>query len=360
VKRARKAAANAARVRDGTEQPVPFAALPRAIAERVARTGAAGARPGRKRAAPPSKGGGKRPRRDSRSRSSSAARDTDSGVDAHASGGMNARDAEASREPKSRMTIASLVGGDAEAAARVAAIWHAAVDADACHVCGAGASDRWGDDDEIVFCDGCDVQVHLSCYGLKRVPKGKWLCQGCEDGVHPGDVAAGEVGTCALCPQPGGALAVLDPPSHWDVAWETPGTHAHVSCASCLPEVFVWKDVPGRETRGAVVDMSFVKAPRINLSCSLCKQEGACTQCAMRKCFATFHPLCARGAGFATERHASQDGRHLWFCRRTRASAGGRRDARRRGWAFPERRRQARQAVVQEEGVQEVSHETEG
>jgi SWI/SNF-related matrix-associated actin-dependent regulator of chromatin subfamily A member 5 len=228
---------------------------------------------------------------------------------------MNERDAEASREPKSRMTIASLVGGDAEAAARVAAIWHAAVDADACHVCGAGASDRWGDDDEIVFCDGCDVQVHLSCYGLKRVPKGKWLCQGCEDGVHPGDVAAGEVGTCALCPQPGGALAVLDPPSHWDVAWETPGTHAHVSCASCLPEVFVWKDVPGRETRGAVVDMSFVKAPRINLSCSLCKQEGACTQCAMRKCFATFHPLCARGAGFATERHASQDGRHLWFCR---------------------------------------------
>jgi hypothetical protein len=79
--------------------------------------------------------------------------------------------------------------------------------------------------------------------------------------------------------------------------------------------VFVWKDVPGRETRGAVVDMSFVKAPRINLTCSLCAQEGACTQCAMRKCFATFHPLCARGAGFATERHLSQDGRHLWFCR---------------------------------------------
>jgi hypothetical protein len=24
--------------------------------------------------------------------------------------------------------------------------------------------------------------------------------------------------------------------------------------------------------------------------------------------------LCARGAGFETERHATQDGRHLWFC----------------------------------------------
>ena len=194
-------------------------------------------------------------------------------------------------------------------------------------MCGEGASDRWGEDDEIVFCDGCDVQVHLSCYGLKRVPKGKWLCQGCADGVAPGDANAGEVGTCALCPQPGGALAALDPPSHWDVAWETPGTHAHVSCASCLPEVFVWKDVPGRETRGAVIDMSFVKAQRINLTCSLCKQEGACTQCAMKKCFATFHPLCARGAGFATERHATQDGRHLWFCE---THSGERWSARRR------------------------------
>ena len=333
VKRAMKAATSAARVRDGTEPPVPFAALPRAIAERVARTGAAGARPGRKRAAPPSKGGEKRRGRDSRSRSSSAiAPDADAEMDAFATGEARVEApcveaAEASHAPKPRMTIHALARGDAEAAARVAAIWHAAVDADACHVCGEGASDRWGEDDEIVFCDGCDVQVHLSCYGLKRVPKGKWLCQGCADGVAPGDANAGEVGTCALCPQPGGALAALDPPSHWDVAWETPGTHAHVSCASCLPEVFVWKDVPGRETRGAVIDMSFVKAQRINLTCSLCKQEGACTQCAMKKCFATFHPLCARGAGFATERHATQDGRHLWFCE---THSGERWSARRR------------------------------
>ena len=333
VRRAAKAAASAARVRDGTEPPVPFAALPRSIAERVARTGAAGAKAqGRKRAATnASRGGGKRlrdgdSRRDSRSRSSSAlpgcdvfgAKDPGLEIDAFASADTRTEAlgvAEASQGPKPRMKISSLVRGDAEAAAKVAAIWHAAVDADACHVCGEGASDRWGEDDEIVFCDGCDVQVHLSCYGLKNVPKGKWLCQGCADGVVPGDAAAGEVGTCALCPQPGGALAALDPPSHWDVAWETPGTHAHVSCASCLPEVFVWKDVPGRETRGAVIDMSFVKSQRINLTCSLCKQEGACTQCAMKKCFATFHPLCARGAGFKSERHATQDGRQLWFCK---------------------------------------------
>ena len=85
---------------------------------------------------------------------------------------------------------------------------------------------------------------------------------------------------CALCPQPGGALARLDPPSAWDVAWESPGTHAHLACADCL-EVFVIKDAPGREGKPPLIDMSFVKAARINLRCSLCGQEGACAQCAI-------------------------------------------------------------------------------
>ena len=89
---------------------------------------------------------------------------------------------------------------------------------------------------------------------------------------------------------------------------------AHLACADCLPEVFVIKDAPGREGKPPLIDMSFVKAARINLRCSLCGQEGACTQCAMRKCFASFHPLCARAAGFAWERHA-QDGRPVMFCK---------------------------------------------
>jgi hypothetical protein len=42
---------------------------------------------------------------------------------------------------------------------------------DSCHVCGEEAPDHWKPDDEIVFCDGCDIQVHLSCYGLSKVPK---------------------------------------------------------------------------------------------------------------------------------------------------------------------------------------------
>ena len=213
------------------------------------------------------------------------------------------------RPPRPRMDLA----GDPAARER-AALWKRASSLDACHVCGEGAPDHWREDDEIIFCDGCDVQVHLSCYGLTKVPEGEWRCVGCEDGVDAGEADEGEFGVCALCPQPGGALARLDPPSAWDVAWESPGTHAHLACADCLPEVFVIKDAPGREGKPPLIDMSFVKAARINLRCSLCGQEGACTQCAMRKCFASFHPLCARAAGFACERHA-QDGRPVMFCK---------------------------------------------
>ena len=82
---------------------------------------------------------------------------------------MHERDGkEASREPVPH-DDRPLVRGDAEAAA-AAAICTPWTSTRATG--GAGASDRWGDDDEIVFCDGCDVQVHPSCYGLAR-PEGQ-------------------------------------------------------------------------------------------------------------------------------------------------------------------------------------------
>ena len=54
----------------------------------------------------------------------------------------------------------------------------AAVGRDACHVCGEGASDCWGEDDDHPR-HGATCR-HRSCYGLKA-SRGKWLCQGCAD-----------------------------------------------------------------------------------------------------------------------------------------------------------------------------------
>lgn len=33
----------------------------------------------------------------------------------------------------------------------------------------------------MLMCDGCDLEIHLSCAGLENVPEGDWLCQNCMD-----------------------------------------------------------------------------------------------------------------------------------------------------------------------------------
>jgi hypothetical protein len=40
-----------------------------------------------------------------------------------------------------------------------------------CNICLSG---EVFEDDEIVFCDICNVPVHQTCYGVDIVPKGKW------------------------------------------------------------------------------------------------------------------------------------------------------------------------------------------
>lgn len=36
-----------------------------------------------------------------------------------------------------------------------------------------------GDVDQMLLCDGCDLEIHVSCAGLKTVPTGDWLCEKC-------------------------------------------------------------------------------------------------------------------------------------------------------------------------------------
>ena len=358
VVRATRSAEKAAGIAAGDVAPAPASRVPAAIFRRLALTGRTdNPRPAKRRKPSASTPGGDAfDRRGIRaSEKASSARGTLPEGDAGLAAAAAAAAPEAFRHPSPPLSRASDAVPPAAAAPspdpdpdpdpappprpkmdlsdpasrRRAAMWRRAATMDACHACGEEES-REGD--EIIFCDGCDVQTHLSCYGLAAVPEGRWLCVGCEDGVVTGDATEGDVGVCALCPQPGGALARVDPPSRWDVQWESPGHYAHLACAECLPEVFVHRaatvdeagnplpdQVPGTPARrpgdAPTIDMSFVKAARINLTCGLCGQEGACTQCAMRKCFASFHPLCARAEGFATETHAGEGGRPLYFCK---------------------------------------------
>jgi hypothetical protein len=75
------------------------------------------------------------------------------------------------------------------------------------------------DDNNIIYCDGCNVAVHQQCYGITEVPEGSWLCNPCQE--------QSTTAVCDLCKQPGGALRNTDLSGKW----------VHVLCASWMGEI---------------------------------------------------------------------------------------------------------------------------
>lgn len=50
-----------------------------------------------------------------------------------------------------------------------------------CDVCGDPDAEL---DNEIVFCDRCNVGVHQLCYGILALPDGPWLCAPCVQSIE--------------------------------------------------------------------------------------------------------------------------------------------------------------------------------
>ncbi|GJN32207.1 hypothetical protein PR202_gb20691 [Eleusine coracana subsp. coracana] len=100
-----------------------------------------------------------------------------------------------------------------------------------CAVCGSTDGDP---SDPIVFCDGCDLMVHASCYGnplAQAIPDGDWFCSLCA--ARKGKPAAA---SCCLCPAKGGAMKRTTEQGRW----------AHIACSLLVPEVF-FRDPDGRD-----------------------------------------------------------------------------------------------------------------
>ncbi|KAK6230823.1 hypothetical protein QUC31_002341 [Theobroma cacao] len=134
--------------------------------------------------------------------------------------------------------------------------------------------------DPIVFCDGCDLMVHSTCYGnplIKGIPEGDWFCDLClasQSEKNKGDKQF----SCCLCPTKGGALK----PTTVDGKW------AHLVCAVLVPEVF-FEDPEGRER----IDCSKVLEKRWKGKCYICKMRSGCVlECSEPKCGLEFHVTC--------------------------------------------------------------------
>ncbi|CAK9134174.1 unnamed protein product [Ilex paraguariensis] len=130
--------------------------------------------------------------------------------------------------------------------------------------------------DPIVFCDGCDLMVHTTCYGhplIEGVPEGDWFCTQCLASQSP----KSKDFSCSLCPVAGGALKPTN-----DGQW------AHIVCALFVPEVF-FSDPEGREG----IDFTKVHPWRWEQSCYVCDSASGCVlDCSEPKCPLSFHITC--------------------------------------------------------------------
>ncbi|MED6150535.1 hypothetical protein PIB30_073266 [Stylosanthes scabra] len=137
--------------------------------------------------------------------------------------------------------------------------------------------------DPIVFCDGCDLMVHASCYGnplSKSIPGGDWFCERCRFKRDDESAAASSdliSGSCCLCPVTEGAMKRTA-----DNRW------AHIVCALLVPEVF-FLDPEGREG----IDCSMVPKKRWLERCYVCDScDGCAVVCSEPKCGLAFHVTC--------------------------------------------------------------------
>uniref|UniRef100_A0A3Q1K4F0 Protein Jade-1 n=1 Tax=Anabas testudineus TaxID=64144 RepID=A0A3Q1K4F0_ANATE len=152
-------------------------------------------------------------------------------------------------------------------------------------VCDVCQSPDGEDNNEMVFCDKCNICVHQACYGIQKVPKGSWLCRICALGILP---------KCQLCPKKGGAMK----PTRSGTKW------VHVSCALWIPEV----SIGNPEKMEPITNVSHIPSNRWALICCLCKEKtGACIQCSAKNCRTAFHVTCGLTASLEMNTILTED-----------------------------------------------------
>uniref|UniRef100_A0A7E4V8N2 PHD-type domain-containing protein n=1 Tax=Panagrellus redivivus TaxID=6233 RepID=A0A7E4V8N2_PANRE len=154
---------------------------------------------------------------------------------------------------------------------------NASIENDPCSIC---LTEDIDDGSVIVFCDGCDVAVHTSCYGISVVPEGSWLCDSCRD-EHAFPL-------CYFCPVPNGAVHLTEDELHF----------VHTTCAIWHPFA-IYMDLPKRKK---LIARKYLYNAARYVPCYVCGiQYGVVAFCSMDGCGKPFHIGCADRCGFWME-----------------------------------------------------------
>nr|KJB16264.1 hypothetical protein B456_002G220300 [Gossypium raimondii] len=142
----------------------------------------------------------------------------------------------------------------------------------------------------ILVCSGCKVAVHLDCYRNVKESTGPWRCELCEELFSSRSSGAPSLNfwekpypaaECGLCGGTTGAFRK-----------SVDGQWVHAFCAEWVLE--------STFRRGQVnpVEGMHLASRGVDVCCICCCKRGACIKCGYGHCQITFHPSCARSAGF--------------------------------------------------------------
>jgi hypothetical protein len=198
---------------------------------------------------------------------------------------------------------------------------------------------------ETLRCSRCALPAHPRCYGVKSVaaalaacagregkekegktlnPKG-WLCWVCRDACDRGKantpaVAAAAATTPAGAPRPSleeklamfrGVSCVLCPVQLGAFKQCADGRWCHVACAQWMPEISVDEADVCRAIRG----VQQIPKERARHPCVACGRAGGVSmRCSFGHCQVSFHPLCARRAGFHVRASDGSKTNHRAYC----------------------------------------------
>eukprot|EP00477_Mikrocytos_mackini_P001509 GAHX01001624.1.p1 GENE.GAHX01001624.1~~GAHX01001624.1.p1 ORF type:complete len:1753 (+),score=268.04 GAHX01001624.1:200-5458(+) len=149
-----------------------------------------------------------------------------------------------------------------------------------CCIC---LKEDFSDENQIVFCEFCDVSVHQGCYGIDMLPPGEWYCSRCNYYLFmkPENVFIDNL-NCVLCGIGSGAMK----PTYLKGVW------CHSVCAFWTPETFVGSSCTLEPVFG------FENVQPCAIACKICKRGGVgCQPCSIPGCNNYMHISCTQTGG---------------------------------------------------------------